>query len=230
MSKKPNIIAIIPARGGSKSLPHKNIRLLNGKPLIYYTIATAKKSKYLQRLLVSTEDNQIAEIAQKYGAEVIERPAELATDTAPTEPVMEQVVATLEREEDYKPDIIVLLQATSPLRNSKHIKEALDKFLKNDYDSLLSVCPSHAFVWRVGENGVNAINYDFRNRPRRQDMKPEYRENGAIYITKHKILTREHNRLGGKIGLYVMSEEDSLEIDSEFDFWLCEQAIIKKRV
>ena len=228
--KKLKIIAIIPARGGSKGVRRKNIKALAGKPLIGYTIEAALKSKVFDRVVVSTEDEEIAEIAVRYGAEVIIRPAVLATDTAPTEPVTEHAVTYLEKGEDYKPDIIVLLQATSPFRNSKHIKEAMNEFLRNDYDSLLSVCPSHAFIWRLTGNEASPINYDFKNRPRKQDMLPEYRENGAIYITKHEILMKEHNRLGGKIGLYVMSEEDSLEIDRELDFWICEQTIIKKRV
>lgn len=225
-----NIVAIIPARGGSKGIPGKNTKELAGKPLIAYTLEATLSSKLRDRVVVSTDDKEIAGIAERYGAKVIMRPAELATDTAPTEPVLEHAVKWLEEYEIYKPDIIVLLQPTSPLRNREHIDEALSMFLGNDYDSLLSVCPTHAFLWSVGENGACSINYDFKNRQRRQDIVPEYRENGAIYITKYEVLMREHNRLGGKIGLYVMSEEDSLEIDTEFDFWLCQQVILKKRV
>jgi N-acylneuraminate cytidylyltransferase len=223
-TRQNKIIAIIPARGGSKGIPRKNIRLLDGKPLITYSIEAALKSKYIDRVVVSTEDKEIAEVSKKYGAEIIERPKELATDTAPTEPALEHVIEWLKEHEDYKVDIVVLLQPTSPLRNSKHVDEALDIFLNGDYDSLLSVCPSHAFIWKIIENSY-PINYDFKNRPRRQDKEPEYRENGAIYITKYKILTGNHNRLGGKIGLYVMPEEYSTEIDTEFDFWLCEKIL-----
>ena len=220
-----NIIAIIPARGGSKGIPRKNMGLLAGKPLIAYSIEAAFKSKYINRVVVSTEDDEIAEISKKYGAEVIERPEELATDSAPTEPVIEHVLERLKEQEYYKPDIILLLQPTSPLRTSKHIDEALDMFLKGYFNSLLSVCPSRAFIWGMEEIGAYPINYDFKNRPRRQDMKPEYRENGAIYITRYKILMEYHNRLGGKIGLYIMPVECSTEIDTEFDFYLCEHII-----
>lgn len=227
---KPNIIAIVPARGGSKGIPGKNTKELAGKPLIAYTLEATLSSELRDRVVVSTDDKEIAGIAERYGAKVIMRPAELATDTAPTESVLEHAVKWLEEYEIYKPDIIVLLQPTSPLRNREHIDEALSMFLGNDYASLLSVCPTHAFLWSAGKSGAYPINYDFKNRPRRQDRTPEYRENGAIYITKYEVLMREHNRLGGKIGLYVMSEEDSLEIDTEFDFWLCQQVILKKRV
>ena len=227
--KKTNILAIIPARGGSKGIPRKNIRFLCGKPLIAYTIEAALGSKIIDRVVVSTEDGEIAKIARDYGAEIIERPEEFATDSASTEPVLEHAVKYLEKIEDYRANVVVLLQLTSPLRNSQHIDEAIETFFSNKYDSLLSVCPSHAFLWKVDRDRVCPINYDFQNRPRRQDRQPEYQENGAIYITKCDILMSEHNRLGGKIGLYIMPAEDSWEIDTEFDFRLCEQLITFQR-
>jgi len=229
MNEKPNIIAIIPARGGSKGILRKNIRLLCGKPLIAYTITAALRSKYIDRVVVSTDDEEIARIAKEYGAEVLSRPVELASDSAPTEPVLEHVFKYLKETEHYEADVIALLQPTSPLRNSQHIDEALETFFTNKYDSLLSVCPSAAFLWRVDDQRLHPLNYDFKDRPRRQDREPEYRENGAVYIAKDHILMNEHNRLGGRIGLYVMSEESSWEIDSEFDFWLCEQLITFQR-
>ncbi len=225
MSQKPNTIAIIPARGGSKSIPRKNIRLLAGKPLIAYTIAAALGSNHLARVVLSTDDEEIAGVARSYGAGVIMRPAELATDTSPTIEASQHVVRYLSENEGYQADVIALLQPTSPLRNSRHIDEALEMFFRDGYDSLLSVCPSHAFVWRFRENQPYPVNYDFRNRPRRQDSELEYRENGAIYITRQNVLMGEHNHLGGRIGLYVMAEEASPEIDTEYDFWLCEQII-----
>jgi len=220
-----SILAIIPARGGSKGMPRKNLRNLIGKPLIAYTIEAALKSMKIDRTVVSTDDEEIAEAARECGAEIIMRPSELAGDLVPMEPVLEQVLDYLEKTQDYKAEVIVLLQATSPLRNSQHIDQALEVFLKSKYDSLFSVCPSHALIWKVGEKGPYSLNYDFQDRPRRQDREPEYRENGAIYVTKYDILRRYHNRLGGKIGLYIMPEENSHEIDSQYEFWLCEQAI-----
>jgi CMP-N,N'-diacetyllegionaminic acid synthase len=225
---KRNVVAIIPARGGSRGIPRKNIQKLAGKPLIAYTIEAAQQSGVIDRVIVSTEDDEIAAIAGEYGAEIVKRPAALATDEAPTEPTLLHVVKHLEETENYKADIIILLQATSPMREGAHIKEALQRFLGNGYDSLLSVCPSHTFLWKTNKDRAMPVNYDFKNRPRRQDAQPQYRENGAIYITDHKILVGEHNRLGGKIGLYVMQEEVSLEIDNAFDFWLCEQVLLNK--
>jgi CMP-N,N'-diacetyllegionaminic acid synthase len=227
-TKKIKVIAIIPARGGSKGVLRKNVKQLAGKPLIVHTIEAALQSGVIDRVIVSTEDSEIAATAREYGAEIINRPAALAADEAPTEPALLHVVKYLEEIENYKADIIILLQATSPMRKGIHIKEALNQFLENGCDSLLSVCPSHTFLWKMNKDGANSINYDFRNRPRRQDAEPHYRENGAIYITTYKVLFEENNRLGGKIGLYEMKEEESLEIDSTFDFWLCEQLLLNK--
>ena len=189
--KRLEVLAIIPARGGSKGIPRKNIRELAGKPLIAYTIEAALSSRVIDKVVVSTEDREIAALVREYGIEVINRPQELATDTAATEPVLEHAIQFLEKQENYRPDIIVLLQATSPLRQSRHIQEAMGEFLNSNCDSLLSVCLSHMFIWRIRENGAKPLNYDYRQRPRKQDM-PQ-------------------------------------EIDSEFDFWLCQQAILKKR-
>lgn len=227
MYKNKKILAIIPARGGSKGLPGKNIKLLAGKPLIAHTIEAALKSKHLDRVVVSTDDEKIMEISKKFKAEVIKRPEELARDATPMQPVLEYLVDYLEKRENYKPDIIVLLQPTSPLRNTSHINGAIDKLLEGKYDSLLSACPSHAFIWRINRSTAISINYNFKKRTRRQDKKPEYRENGAIYITRREVLIKKHNILDGKVGLYIMPEEVSNEIDTKFDFWLCEKIINK---
>lgn len=223
----PEILAIIPARGGSKGIPRKNIKTLADVPLFVYTIEAAMDSRLISRTVVSTEDEEIAWTVWEYGAETIDRPKELATDFAPTEPVLEHAVKHLEGE-GYKADIIVLLQPTSPLRNGKHIDHALVTFFMGGYDSLLSVCNSHAYIWSIERGQACPLNWALGSRQLRQLRDPEYKENGAIYITKRDILMSEHNRLGGKIGLYVMPEEDSLEIDNEFDFWLCE-AILEQR-
>ncbi len=222
---KPEVIAVIPARGGSKGVLRKNVKLICGKPLIGYTIEAALSAQSITRTCVSTEDEQIARISGEFGAEVIPRPRELANDETPTEPVMEHVLSYMYAQEGYEPDIVVLLQPTSPLRRAKHIDAAMAEFLTKGYDSLLSVCPSKVFIWQAKEGTPHPINYDCRNRQRRQDREAEYRENGAIYITRRKLFLQEHNRLGGKIGLYIMPVEISPEIDTEFQLWLCEQII-----
>ena len=140
MNKKPFIVAVIPARGGSKRLPRKNIIDLNGKSLIAYTIEAALKSKYINKVIVSTEDKEIAEVAEKFGAKVpFIRPAKLASDTASTLGVLKHAVTFIEKEENKKIDIVITLQPTSPLRTVHHIDESIEKFLKNNFDSLVSI-------------------------------------------------------------------------------------------
>lgn len=219
-----NIISIIPARGGSKGIPRKNIKLLAGKPLIAYTIETSLNSKLINRTIVSTEDREIAGISNEYGAEVIRRPKKLATDTAPTEPVLQDVVKYLEEKENYKPDLIVLLQPTSPLRKKGDIDKAIKQLIRTKADSLLSVKESDDFLWKKENKVFKPVNYDFKNRPRRQDMN-QYLENGSIYITKRNILMNKNCRLGGEVTCYVMDEEDSFEIDTKLDFYLTEKII-----
>lgn len=216
------IVAIIPARGGSRGIPRKNIRELAGKPLIAYTIETALGSRMLDRVIVSTDDEKIAEVTKECNAEVILRPMELAQDTTPTEPVLQHTIRYLEEKENYSPDLIVLLQPTSPIRNKDDIDNAIKKLIDTDADSLLSVCESHSFLWKLKGGVPTPINYDYKNRKRRQEIDKEYKENGSIYITKRAILMEGNNRLGGKIQIYVMNETSSIEVDTLFDFRIAE--------
>lgn len=231
--KKPNIIAIIPARGGSKSLPHKNIRLLNGKPLIYYTIAAAKKSKYLQRLLVSTEDNQIAEIARGYGAEVIDRPKALAQDDTPSRPVYQHVISHLEEIENYRSDIIVALQPTSPCRLVEDIDGAIEMFLKTDCDSVVGVCETeHSPYWTfiLERNRLKPVLPGWEKIYQRQLAPKTYRLNGAVYVI-HRDVIMEHKKgvMGSNIRPFIMPLERSVDIDSELDLKLTELLIMERR-
>ena len=217
-----NIISIIPARGGSKGVPRKNIKLLAGKPLIAYTIETALASSLINRIIVSTDDAEIAKIAFNCGAEVVMRPNHLARDETPTEPVLQHVVNYLEKKENYIPDLIMLLQPTSPLRHVDDIDNSIKQLMDSGADSLLSVCKNHIFLWKMEKDVLISINYNYKNRKRRQNIETEYRENGSIYITKRSILMKENNRLGGKIEIYEMDEMKSFEIDTMFDFKLIE--------
>ena len=220
-----NVLAIIPARGGSKGVPGKNIRELAGKPLIAYSIEAALESEHVDHVVVSTEDEQIAAAAREWGSEVVPRPPELATDTAPTDPVLEHAVTYLEQLDGYRADLIVLLQPTSPLRPPGLIDACIERLLDTQADSLLTVFQGHTFFWRRTAQGLVA-NYDPVKRPRRQDIPQDQRyllENGNVYVTRQHILMEQHSRLGGKIKWYVMDAADSIEIDTNFDFWLVEQ-------
>jgi len=222
---RPDILAIIPARGGSKGVPRKNIRALAGRPLVAHSIEHALHARQLTRTVVSTDDPEIAAVARHYGAEVLMRPAELATDTADTESVLLHVLSVLEKEKAYQPSLVVLLQPTSPLRQPDDIDNAIAALTAAGADSLFSCCRSHSFYWHLVEGRPVAANYDHAHRPRRQDRPPEYIENGSIYVTATGILKQYGNRLGGRIAFYEMDPLDSFEIDNEDDFLLIEQLL-----
>tara|TARA_B110000438_G_scaffold299009_1_gene348332 strand:- start:410 stop:1087 length:678 start_codon:yes stop_codon:yes gene_type:complete len=212
-----NIIAIIPARGGSKGLPRKNMLPFNGKPLVVHSINYANACSLVNTVYVSTDDDEIASISLHSGASIIQRPLELSGDTATTESAIEHVLSILK----VKPDIIILLQATSPFRPKNSLKEALGKFINNDFDSLLSISPTHRFFWSVDGNDNIYPKYDYLNRPRRQDFKKrdiQFVENGSLYIFTYAHFTSVKNRLGGKIGYIEFDEQYSHEIDTELDF------------
>ncbi len=216
-------LAIIPARGGSKGLPGKNIRQLLGKPLIAWTIEHAFESECIDCVHVSTDDAGIADVARTYGADVpYMRPSELAQDTTLTEPVMAYALDWYESAGCLF-DAIVLLQPTSPLRLPGTLRAALDAFEYSGADSLLGVCENHHFFWRNPEDAVAL--YDYSNRPRRQDIRPEerwYRENGSIYITRTSAFRKHLNRLCESIHMHIMREEEGWEIDSLTDFAVVE--------
>ncbi|MDJ0688924.1 MAG: acylneuraminate cytidylyltransferase family protein [Xenococcaceae cyanobacterium MO_188.B32] len=221
-------VAIIPARGGSKGIPGKNIRSLANKPLIVHSILDAREAQLVDRIYVSTDDCKIAEISRDYGAEIINRPDELAGDTASSESALIHAVKQIEAT-GVVIDLVVFLQCTSPIRTGTDIDNAIRKVKTEGADSLLSVSSDHRFLWQEVDGVAKSINYDYRRRPRRQDMPSQYVENGSIYIFKPWVLKELNNRLGGKIALLTMSEAASWEIDSFLDFEIAE-SLLKKQV
>ncbi|EKQ99105.1 acylneuraminate cytidylyltransferase family protein [Leptospira borgpetersenii] len=215
---------IIPARGGSKGVPGKNIRDLAGKPLLLWSIEDAKESKYVDEIYVSTDDAKIAQVAMLGGAQVIDRPMILATDKSKSEDAIIHALSVWEGVEADK-EIIVFMQCTSPIRTGVEIDEAIEKFVTLEADSLLSVSEFHGFLWETKDKLAVPLNYDYKFRPMRQDIKNCYKENGSFYIFKPWVLEKTKNRLGGKIVLYEMNQAASLDIDTEFDFKLAESFI-----
>jgi len=224
MHKKIKVLAIVPARGGSRGIPLKNLVSLAGRPLIAYTLEAAKKSGICDRIVVSTDNERIAKAANTCKVEVMWRPVRISSHRSSTESAMLHVLGRLQKEQ-YHPDVIVLLQATSPLRTSRDIRLAYQKFIDERLDSLLSVKPSASFLWAKSKGGAAPLNYNYLRRPRRQDMDNQYEENGAIFITKYKIFMKYKNRLGGKIGCYVMDERESIDIDTPLDLFIANQII-----
>lgn len=216
-------LAVIPARGGSKGLPGKNILPIAGLPLIAWSIRQALEVPAIGRVVVSTDSDEIAAVARAHGAEVpFRRPAELAGDAAPTEPVLRHALDWYVGN-GFAATSVVLLQPTSPLRLPGTLAAALARFEREAADSLLGVCENHHFFWR--DRAAPKALYDHQNRPRRQDIADAdrwYRENGSIYVTAAEAFRTAGNRLCGRIAMHVMREEEGFEIDSRADFVVVE--------
>ncbi|MFD3157509.1 cytidylyltransferase domain-containing protein [Haloimpatiens sp. FM7330] len=226
MIDNKKVLAIIPARGGSKGVPRKNIKLLNGKPLIAYTIEEAKKSKYIDKIIVSTEDEEIASISKNYGAEVpFLRPKELARDNTPgIEPVI-HCVEWLKKNWGYISDYVCLLQCTSPFRKGKHIHEALNKMFSKQADSIISLCESEQTPYWMKKIKDGKIKYFLEQGKlyeRRQDIPKTYITNGAIYIIKSQVLLQNKTWYTENTIPYIMDKISSIDIDTLNDFELAE--------
>lgn len=217
-----NVLAIIPARGGSKGIPKKNIKPILGKPLLAYSIEQAWATPAVNRVIVSTDSADIAAVAEQYKAEVVLRPAEISGDKASSESALLHVLDYLRETEQYEPDLVVFLQATSPMRRPDDIQNAIETLQRENADSLLSVAPFHGFLWRRTSDSVMSFSYDYQHRQMRQDAPEDFVENGSIYVFKPQILRKYNNRLGGKIALYPMRPIDSFQIDEPDDIVLIE--------
>jgi len=202
------ILGITPARGGSKGILRKNIKKVYNKSLIAWTIESAKKSKLLDKYVVSTEDEEITEISKKYGADVIHRPNELATDDATSLSVLQHVLTQIDA------DIIVILQCTSPVRDDDLIDNCIKKFIESDADSLATGFMCKLFEWGTYSN-------------RRQELKEFFHDDGNVYVVKSSVI-KSGNLWGEKMEKLLINKEQNFEIDDEFDFWINEQ-ILKKR-
>lgn len=220
------ILSIIPARGGSKGVPRKNIKDLNGKPLISYTIEAANKSKYIDRVVVSTDDLEIAEVSEKFGAEIpILRPTNLAGDLSPTVECVIHMLNYLKEEEEYVPTHIMLLQCTSPLRNHNHIDEAIEKFKDNREKALISVCESEVnpYWTNIFEgNKLKPFIKEGYSITRRQDLPEVYRVNGAIYLIEIETFLEKKTFQPESLTGYIMDSYSSVDIDTELDFKIAE--------
>jgi CMP-N-acetylneuraminic acid synthetase len=228
MNNNPTFFSIIPARGGSKRLPNKNILPLAGKPLICYTVEASLQTNRIQKTIVTTDSDQIINTIKNYDVDIIRRPDYLATDIATTNNVILHALSALQK----RPDFIVLLQPTSPLRNSRHIDDAIDLLLSKNADAVVSVCEmDHSPLWAntlpEDLSMANFLHDDIKNK-RSQDLPTYYRINGAIYIVNTNRFIREQTLfLSDNIFAYIMPQETSIDIDDYFDLMLVE-TILKK--
>lgn len=219
-------VAFIPVRGGSKSIPLKNIKLIHGRPLVYWVLDAAVDCPEVDCVVVSTDSNDIRQAVRRYGSDkirLVERSAEVSTDTASTESVM------LEFAQQYEFDNILLIQATSPLLRHEHLSEGLAKFNQPDVDSVLSVVRQKRFIWQSAEGHVLPDNYDPLHRPRRQDYEGFLVENGAFYVTPKQYLLKSGCRISGTIAAVEMPEETYFEIDEPSDWTIVENFLEKSQ-
>ena len=205
------ILGLTPARGGSKGLPRKNVRRMCGKPLITWTIEAAKESRLLDRYVVSTEDAEVAAVARQWGAQVLDRPAELATDEATTLSVAQHALTQIPA------DIIVLLQATNPIREPGFIDRCIQRFLDTKADSLAT-----GWMCTYAEYAKG------RCETRRQDIEGFFYDDGNLYIV-NAALVRAGDRYGTRIERMLVDREHNIDIDDAFDWWVAEQVLMKRR-
>lgn len=226
------VLCVIPVRGGSKGIPRKNIKPIAGKPLVAWTIEqalaaqTALAGEHMVDVLVSTDDAEIAEVARAHGAQVpFMRPTHLAEDTTATEPVVEHAIEFYTAA-GQRPDAVMLLQATSPVRLPGTLERAIRQFSVSGSDSMVGVIPIGPFIWTATEPPT--AQYEVMARPRRQELTREtfrYRENGSMYITKTELYETLHNRLGGAIELFMLDEVEGVDIDAMIDFTVAEHQL-----
>ncbi len=222
-----SILSIIPARSGSKGIIDKNIQLIGGKPLVVHSIIHSLKSKLVNRIVVSTDDDIISKISLDNGAEVIKRPKNISGDKSHTDLALKHVLNILLKKEAYQPNLVVLLQATSPIRKPWQIDGAIKKLMSENADTCFSACSEHfTGRWEINHNGyAKPINYKINKRPMRQDYPIQYLENGSICVFKPEILNNTGNRFGKKNVIYLMNAIESLQIDNQADLQLLKKII-----
>lgn len=221
------ILVVIPARGGSKGIPRKNLRLLNNKPLISYAIQTAKSSAYVDDVVVTTEDSQIALIAEKFGASVVRRSEELATDEVALDPVIYDAMIQKEKQAFDEYDIIITLQPTSPLISVRTLDSAIEKFEDFNLDSVISVVDDRHLSWGYDENNKRYFP-NYIKRVDRSLLPKSFRETGAILASRRNFI-HEDSRLGTNIDIVEVSREESVNIETYEDWWIAENYLQKKR-
>lgn len=219
-----SVLGFIPCRGGSKGIPRKNIKPVADKPLLAHTVRASREADSIDRTIVSTDDTEIKEAAIEAGADVpFDRPAELATDEAPIEPVIKQGIEWLREHEGEAYETIALLQATSPLRTAEHVDEAFEQYETADADSLVAVYEGNSYRWREAPDGAKVINYD--SRKRRQEKEPEYVESGALYLVDTDLFLETGDLQAGRTTLYVMDRVSALDIDEPFELWIADKVL-----
>lgn len=220
------ILAVIPARGGSKGIPKKNIRLMNGKPLISYSINNAKNSRYITDVFVTTDSNEISEVAEEYGVEIIKRDESLSSDLITLDPVVFHAKNCAEKIKNKKYDAVVTLQPTSPLLKTETLDNAIEYFINGNYDTVISVINKPHLSWGLQENKIIPL---YKERKNRQDLPPQYFETGAFLIAKADCV-KNNTRIGKNVSVFEVAENESIDIDDKNDWLLTENLMKCKKI
>ncbi len=223
MEKRIKYLAVIPARKNSKRIINKNLIKINKKELIKFTIEAARKTKKIQEIILTSDDAKILNIAKKSKIIAFKRPKRISRDSSTTEQAIRHVYVNYCKKKSLKVENIILLQPTSPLRNSKHINECINLFEKKKYNSIFSGYNKKEFIWKNKKNKLYSLNYNYKKRKQSQKMSKLIFENGAIYIFQTKGFLDYNNRLFGKIGIYYMEKMCSIDIDEMEDVKLVEK-------
>ena len=222
-----NILVVIPARGGSKGIPRKNLRYLAGKPLLFYVASMLKKSKFQLDVYLSSEDQEILGLGKKLGLKIHRRDLEIAGDAVTLDPVVYSCLQYAEKVENKKYDLVITMQPTSPLMKVESLDNALTEIINNqEIETILSASDATALSWTKNENTYQPL---YEKRLNRQYLKPTYTETGGFFISRRKIVT-ENNRIGLKVSLYILDDSESIDIDTFQDWAICEYLLKKKKI
>ena len=228
MFNNNKILVVIPARGGSKGIPRKNVRLLDGQPLISYSINVAKSSEYVDDVVVTTDDSEIALLCEKFGASVIRRSEELSTDEVPLDPVVYDAMVQKEKLAFDEYDLVITLQPTSPLIKTSTLDRVIEKFEDFAIDSVITVVDDRRLSWGFDENNQRFFP-NYIERKNRQDLPKDFRETGGILATRRKFVN-EVSRLGTNIGIVEVSNEESVDVTNYEDWWIAEKYLQRKKI
>ena len=228
MFNNNKILVVIPARGGSKGIPRKNVRLLDGQPLISYSINVAKSSEYVDDVVITTDDSEIALLSEKFGASVIRRSEELSTDETPLDPVVYDAMVQKEKLAFDEYDLVITLQPTSPLIKTSTLDKVIEKFEDFAIDSVITVVDDRRLSWGYDENNERFFP-NYIERKNRQDLPKDFKETGAILATRRKFVN-EFSRLGTNIDIVEVSQEESVDVTNYEDWWIAEKYLQRKKI
>ena len=228
MFNNNKILVVIPARGGSKGIPRKNVRLLDGQPLISYSINVAKSSEYVDDVVITTDDSEIALLSEKFGSSVIRRSEELSTDETPLDPVVYDAMVQKEKLAFDEYDLVITLQPTSPLIKTSTLDQVIEKFEDFAIDSVITVVDDRRLSWGYDENNERFFP-NYIERKNRQDLPKDFKETGAILATRRKFVN-EFSRLGTNIDIVEVSQEESVDVTNYEDWWIAEKYLQRKKI